>query len=219
TAGGVSVGQPGGVAPANGGFPPNTLISTTRWRISDWGQALGPLMRNFIRAAIVLVILVAAYWGWALIGAAELASVASQVDAEAVMRRVDLPALRRSLASQIARAYLEQNPQFKKLLSLEQGFVGSVGGGAADALLRELLTPENIAALLNKGRVGLPKGEARDAVTLWRMPPLGRRGPRGAWVTLLQPTRGCAAAFSSGAISAARRSRSSPRSRMCLTPR
>ena len=61
-------------------------------------------MRNFIRAAIVLVILVAAYWGWALIGAAELASVASQGDAEAVMQRVDLPALRRSLASQIAHA-------------------------------------------------------------------------------------------------------------------
>jgi len=137
-------------------------------------------MRKFIRAAILLVILVAAYWGWALVGAAQLASVASHGDAEAVMQRVDLPALRRSLGSQIARAYLEQNPQFKKLLSLEQGFVGSVGGGAADALLRELLTPENIAALLNKGRVGLPKAGAQDAETLWRMPPLGdafRTGP------------------------------------------
>ena len=130
-------------------------------------------MRKLVRAAIVLVILVAAYWGWALIGAAELASVASQGDAEAVMQRVDLPALRRSLGSQIAHAYLEQNPQFKKLLSIEQGFVGSVGGGAAETLLREVLTPENIAALLNKGRVGLPKAGAADAETLWRMPPLG----------------------------------------------
>ena len=109
-------------------------------------------MRTFIRAAIVLVILVAAYWGWALVGAAQLASVASQGDAEAVMQRVDLPALRRSLSSQIAHAYLEQNPQFQKLLSIEKGFVGSVGAGAAEALLRELLTPENFAALLNKGR-------------------------------------------------------------------
>ena len=32
------------------------------------------------------------------------------------------------------------------------------------------LTPENIAALLNKGRVGLPKAGAPDAETLWRMP-------------------------------------------------
>ena len=137
-------------------------------------------MRKFISAAIVLVILVAAYWGWALAGTAQLASVASEGDAEAVMQRVDLPALRRSLGGQIAHAYLEQNPQFKKLLPLEQGFVGSVGGGAADELLRELLTPENIAALLNKGRVGLPKAGAPDTGTLWRMPPLGealRAGP------------------------------------------
>ncbi len=64
-------------------------------------------MRNFIRAGIMFVILVGAYWGWALIGAAQLASVASQGDAEAVMQHVDLPALRRSLGSQIARAFLE----------------------------------------------------------------------------------------------------------------
>ena len=134
-------------------------------------------MRNTIRAAIALVILMAAYWGWALIGAAELASAASQGDAEAVMQRVDLPALRRSLGGQIARAYLEQNPQFQKLLSVEKGFVGSVGGGAADALLREVVTPEAIAALLSQGRL---KAGAPDAGTPWRMPPLSeafRTGP------------------------------------------
>ena len=70
-------------------------------------------MRTIIRAAIVLVILVAAYWGWALVGAAQLASAASQGDPEAVMQRVDLPALRRSLGSQIARAYLEQIRNFR----------------------------------------------------------------------------------------------------------
>ncbi len=59
--------------------------------------------------------------------------------------------------------------------------MGSVGGGAAEALLREILMPENIAALLNKGPVGLPKAGASDAETLWRMPPLGDadRGARG----------------------------------------
>ena len=127
-------------------------------------------MRNFIRAAIVIVILVAAYWGWALAGAAQLVSVASRGDPEAVMRHVDLPGLRRSLSSQIARAFLEQNPQFQKMLLVEQGFLGSVGAGAANALLREALTPENIAALLNKGRVSLPKAGVPE--TIWRMPPL-----------------------------------------------
>ena len=135
-------------------------------------------MRRFVRAAIVLVIVLAAYWGWALVGAAQLASVASQGDAEAVMQRVDLPALSRSLGSQIAYAYLKQNPEFQKLLSIEKGFVGSAGSGAANALLRDILTPENIAALPNKDRVGRPGSPYAE--TIWRMPPLSeafRTGP------------------------------------------
>jgi hypothetical protein len=102
---------------------------------------------------------------------------------EAVMQRVDLPALRRSLGGQIARAYLEQNPQFPKLLSVEKGFVGSVGGGAADALLREILTPETVAALLGQGR--LPKSGAPDAGTPWRMPPLSEAFGTGPWQALM----------------------------------
>ncbi len=71
-------------------------------------------MRKFIRGAIVLVILVAAYWSWALIGTAQLASVASQGDAQAVVQRIDLPSLRRSLSSQIAYAYLSIIRNFRK---------------------------------------------------------------------------------------------------------
>ena len=136
-------------------------------------------MRKFIRAGVAVVILVAAYWIWALAGAAQLASAASQGDAAALMRRVDLPALTRSLSGQIAHAYLDENPQFKKLLSIEQGFVGSIGAGAAQALLRAALTPENIAALLSQGRAGFPNSGA----SVWRMPPLGeafRTGPAQA---------------------------------------
>jgi hypothetical protein len=127
-------------------------------------------MRKYIRAAIVIVILVAAYWGWALAGVAQLAAVASRGDPEAVRRHVDLPRLRRSLSSQITEAFLEQNPQFRKMLQVEQGFLGSVGAGAAEALLREALTPANIAALLSKGQVAFPK--AGGSQTFWRMPPL-----------------------------------------------
>jgi Protein of unknown function (DUF2939) len=127
-------------------------------------------MRKFIGAVVALVILVAAYWGWALAGAGELASAASRGDAEAVIERVDIPALSRSLSSQISRAYLEQNPQLQKLLALQQGDGGVViNAAAAEMLLRAFLTPENIAALLNQGRAaGGP-----DAGALWRMPGLG----------------------------------------------
>jgi hypothetical protein len=142
-------------------------------------------MRNHIRAAVVLVIVVAAYWGWALVGAAQLASVASQGDAEAVMQHVDLPALTRSLSSQIAHAFLEQNPQFQKMQMLEQQFVGSAVSGAANALLREVLTADNIAALLSKGRVNLPKAGGSEAEMFWRMPPLGEAFRSGPWQVLV----------------------------------
>ena len=129
-------------------------------------------MRNLLRAAVALVILVAAYWSWALVGAAELASAASKGDAGALMQRIDLPALRSSLAGQITHAYLAQNPQFKKMAWFEQNFLGSVSAGAANELLSGMLTPEAIAALLAEGRIGLPAG-ASGAGPGWRMPPLG----------------------------------------------
>jgi Protein of unknown function (DUF2939) len=131
-------------------------------------------MRVFIRGAVALVILVAAYWGWALAGAAQLASAAQRGDVEAVMERVDLQALIRSLSSQISRAYLDQNPELQKLLS-RHGLAGGVAinAAAAEMLLRAFLTPENIARLLNEGRVGFPNAGGSDARVLWRMPPLG----------------------------------------------
>jgi len=137
-------------------------------------------MRTFLRGAVALIVLVAAYWSWALLGTAELASAASRGDAVAVTERIDLPALRRSLSSQIAYAYLEQNPEFRKMLALEQQFVGSVSAGAANELLRGILTPENIAALLKNGRVGLPL-----AGDVWRMPPLRETFRSGPLLALL----------------------------------
>ena len=135
-------------------------------------------MRMVIRGAVALVILVAAYWGWALAGAAQLASAASRDDPEAVMERVDLQPLIRSLSSQISRAYLDQNPELRKLLS-EHGLGGGVAINAAGAelLLRAFLTPENIAALLNRGRVERRRPGRRDAFRR----ALARRGvPRPA---------------------------------------
>ncbi|HZZ24371.1 MAG TPA: DUF2939 domain-containing protein [Roseiarcus sp.] len=131
-------------------------------------------MRMVIRGAVALVILVGAYWGWALAGAAQLASAASRDDPEAVMERVDLQPLIRSLSSQISRSYLDQNPELQKLLS-EHGLGGGVVVNAAGAelMLRAFLTPENIAALLNRGCVGDANAGGQDAGTLSGVPSLG----------------------------------------------
>jgi Protein of unknown function (DUF2939) len=128
-------------------------------------------MRMFIRGAVALLILVAAYWGWALAGAGQLAAAARSGDAEAVMERVDLQALIRSLTSQISRAFLDQNPQLQKLKSLRQGVF--LNASAAEMLLRAFLTPDNIAALLNQGRVGVLGAGGKDAGTVWDLPSLG----------------------------------------------
>jgi hypothetical protein len=132
-------------------------------------RLVGSLMRLIVRGAVALLILVAAYWGWALIGAGELASAASRGEAEAVMERVDLQALIRSLSSQISRAYLDQNPELQKTLA--GGVV--VNASAAEMLLRAFLTPENIAALLKQGRVGFLNASGPNAAAFWRMPSLG----------------------------------------------
>jgi hypothetical protein len=128
-------------------------------------------MRIFIRRAIVLVILLAAYWGWALAGTAQLASAASRGDADAVMERIDLQPLIRSLSSQISQAYLDENPNLKNPSSPQPGV--TLNASAAEMLLRALLTPDNIAMLLNQGRVGVLNAGGKDAGTVWGMPSLG----------------------------------------------
>src|SRR5258707_15800502 len=125
-------------------------------------------MRTFIRRAIVLVILRAAYWGWALAGTAQLASAASRGDADAVMERIDLQPLIRSLSSQISQAYLDENPNFKTPQSPQPGV--ALNAAAAEMLLRAVLTPDNIAMLLNQGRVGVLNAAGKDSGTVWGMP-------------------------------------------------
>ena len=127
----------------------------------------------FIRGAVALVILIVAYWGWALAGAAQLASAAQRGDAEAVMERVDLQALIRSLSGQVARAFAKQNPQLQHLPLVRQGVF--LNGAAAKMLLRALLTPENIAALLSQGRVGVLDAGGKDAGRFGGCPRSARR--------------------------------------------
>jgi Protein of unknown function (DUF2939) len=128
-------------------------------------------MRILIRGVVALITLIAAYWGWALAGAAHLASAAERGDAEALIERVDLQALIRSLSGQIARAFADEHPELQKPPSVRQGVF--LNASAAEMLLRALLTPDNIAALLSQGRVGVLGAGGKDAGTVWGMPSLG----------------------------------------------
>src|SRR5271167_4029764 len=140
-------------------------------------------MRMLLRGAVALVILLVAYWAWALAGAAQLASAAERGDAEALIERVDLQALIRSLSGQIARAFADQNPELQKPSPPRQSVF--LNGAAAEMLLRALLTPENIAALLTQGRVGVLDAGGKDAGTVWAMPSLGEAFHARPWQVLM----------------------------------
>jgi Protein of unknown function (DUF2939) len=128
-------------------------------------------MRMLIRAAVALLILAAAYWGWALAGAAQLASAAQRGDVDAVMERVDLQALIRSLSGQISRAFLDENPQLQNPPARRPGVF--LNGSAAEILLRALLTPETIVALLHQGRMNVLGAGGKDSGTVLGIPSLG----------------------------------------------
>ena len=110
-------------------------------------------MRRWMWVCIVLVVLAVAYWVWPFVGAAQLARAAQRGDAQDVIERVDLPALRRSLARQIASAYLQATGRAQKMGAFGRSVAGAAATTVADPYVAELLTPENITALLGQGKI------------------------------------------------------------------
>lgn len=132
-------------------------------------------MRRWLVIVGVVVALGLAYWAWPLVGAAQLARTARSGDAGQVFERVDVDSLRRSLARQIAAAYLDATGKGKKMGSFERSIAGAAVTTVADPYVAQLLTPDNVMALLSKGRVnevnvgGKPiavKGDLPDFTTM-----------------------------------------------------
>lgn len=110
-------------------------------------------MRRWIWIVGVLVIIGLACWAWPLIGAAQLAQAAQSGNSADVVDRVDTDRLRRSLARQIATAYLDATGRSKKMGSFGRSIAGAAITTVADPYVAELLTPANLTALLQHGRV------------------------------------------------------------------
>ena len=114
-------------------------------------------MRRWIWIVGALVVIGLACWAWPLIGAAQLAQAAQSGNAADVVDRVDTGRLRRSLARQIAAAYLDTTGRGKKMGSFGRSVAGAAITTVADPYVAELLTPENLTALLQHGRVNQVK--------------------------------------------------------------
>ena len=110
-------------------------------------------MRRWLWIVGVIVVLGLATWAWPLAGAAQLASTARSGDAEQLFDRIDVDGLRRSLARQIASAYLDASGKGKKMGVVGRSLAGAAVTTVADPYVAQLLTPENVQALLSKGRL------------------------------------------------------------------
>lgn len=139
-------------------------------------------MRNLFWAFVVISIALISYSAWALVGAAELVVTAQSAAPNALVQRIDLPALRRSLAHQIVAAYLRQDEKLSKMSGMARGFAGSVGTTVADSMLQDLLTPDSIAAMLKDGHFGSEKDHKGPSV---QVPRVGSIGTTQAITTIL----------------------------------
>jgi hypothetical protein len=104
-------------------------------------------MRWFFRLLLLLIILIGIYAGTAVASLKGLVEDTARGDTAAIMTRTDLPRLRASLAEQIVRAHFKRIEQTRPIKTLERIATPSI----VDALLANLLTPENIMRVLQSG--------------------------------------------------------------------
>jgi len=119
-------------------------------------------MRWLFRTLLVLIVLLAVYAGTAVASLKGLVDDTRKGDVAAVMSRVDLPRLRSSLAEQIVRAHFKRIEQTRPVKTIERIAAPTV----VDALLAQLLTPENIAQILQSGALPVPAGAAPSTIML-----------------------------------------------------
>lgn len=109
-------------------------------------------MKKFI-ALSALLTLALIYVVSAAVGLAALGSAARSGDVDAILARVDLPSVRRSVALQIVSAYLAQTGSSNAPSKRAELLARTIGPAVADAMLAKVITPENVAVLLQSGRI------------------------------------------------------------------
>ncbi len=127
-------------------------------------------MRRWLWIVGAVVVLGMGAWAWPLAGAAELASTARDGNAAELFDRIDVDGLRRSLARQIASAYLDASGKGKKLGAIGRSLAGGAVATVADPYVAQLLTPDNVKALLTQGRVNNVTVDGRAVAVKGELP-------------------------------------------------
>lgn len=120
-------------------------------RLSPHSCATRCGMRWSVKIAIVFIIIAAAYAAWPFMGLYRLARAVEARNAAAVADLVDLRRLRGSLTSQVIRAHLKLTGKDTGLGALGQQLAVGLGTSLADPLIAEILNPEALLDLLDRG--------------------------------------------------------------------
>jgi Protein of unknown function (DUF2939) len=135
------------------------------------------MSRRLIILTIVFVLGAVWFTVSPLIGLSRLASAVAARNVSALDQRVDFSRLGRSLAPQIVWAYLNKTGRVNMLGGTASSFIAGGSASLADAILGDLLNPEAVLQLLDKGGMDtatlrvqnalapLPKG---DFKSLWQ---------------------------------------------------
>jgi hypothetical protein len=116
--------------------------------------------------ATILVFLIV-YFGSAFFSLKALVEAARSGNAEEVYNRTNVDRLKRSLVDQIVVAYLRRIGETRPIKPMERLLANTYGASVADAVVGKLLTRENLAEILQNGKVS-------DGGTTFEIPKFSR---------------------------------------------
>ena len=110
-------------------------------------------MRWFIGIVVAIIIIILIYLGSAAFSLAGLIAAAREGNGAAVIERIDIPPLSRSLTNQIIAAYLERIGATRRISPMEKMLVNTFGATVADAMVAKMLTAEKLTQILKTGNL------------------------------------------------------------------
>lgn len=115
-------------------------------------------MRWFYGSLAAIAVLLTLYFGSAYAALTDLVTAARHADGARLLHRTDGVRLKRSVAGQILRAYLDRIGETRRPTAAEQVIANAVASTLADALAVRVLSTDGLTQLLHEGRIeGVPQ--------------------------------------------------------------
>jgi DUF2939 family protein len=108
-------------------------------------------MKRYVIGFLSFLVLMSAYWAWPFVSLHQLATGLAARDDAVIADKVAFARLRNSLSNQILTAYLRLTGRINTL-------VGFIGPDLVGLAIAQLLTPENMAQLLEGGTISTDIG-------------------------------------------------------------